>query len=141
MAAPARVFISHVFTSAPEVVFDKLSDHDNLGPVLGATITRLRDGDTERNGVGSARTVKVGPLPGFVETTTTAERPSLIEYRITEGSPLRGHWGRQELTATPDGGTRLDYSIGFNAVVPGLAPLVAAALQRVIGKGIGTLCP
>ncbi|MFT4187911.1 MAG: SRPBCC family protein [Aeromicrobium sp.] len=141
MTAPTRVRLTQVYSSSPEEVFDKLAEHENLGPVLGANIKRLKDGDTERNGVGSARTVKIGPLPGFVETTVTADRPTLIEYQITQGSPLRGHWGRQELAATADGGTRLDYTIGFDAAVPGLAPVVAKILTVVIGKGLPKLCP
>lgn len=141
MAAPTRVRVTHVFTSSPEVVFDALAEHENLGPVFNARITRVKDGDTERNGVGSTRALKIGPLPAFHETTTVADRPALIEYKITKGSPLKGHWGRQALTPTADGGTRLDYTIGFDAAVPGLAPLVAKILTLAIGKGLGKLVP
>ncbi len=141
MVAPTRVRVTHTFTSDPETVFDRLSEHENLGPVLGAKVTRVRDGDTERNGVGSTRALKIGPLPAFWETTTTADRPTLIEYAITKGSPLKGHWGRQELTPTPDGGTRLDYTIGFDAPIPGTAGLVGKVLQANIAKGIRRLCP
>ncbi len=141
MAAPTRVRVSHTYTSSPEEVFDKLAEHENLGPVFGAKITRVRDGDTERNGVGSTRALKIGPLPAFWETTTVADRPTLIEYKISKGSPLRGHWGRQELTPTADGGTRLDYTIGFNMVVPGTAGVVAKVLSTSIAKGLPRLCP
>ncbi len=141
MAAPTRVRITHVYSSSPETVFDRLAEHENLGPVFGAKITRVNDGTTERNGVGSTRRLKIGPLPDFDETTTVADRPALIEYRITRGSPLRDHWGRQELTPTADGGTRLDYTIGCNAVVPGLAPVIAKVLSTAIRKGLPKLCP
>ncbi len=141
MASPQRVHVVHTFTSDPATVFEKLSEHENLGPVFGAKIRRVRDGDTTRNGVGSTRSLKIGPLPAFHETTTVAEPNSLIEYRITQGSPLTGHWGRQILTPTPDGGTQLDYTIGFDAAVPGLAAVVGTILQKAIGKGIGKLTP
>lgn len=141
MATPQRVHVVHTFTSDPATVFAKLSEHENLGPVLGAKIRRVRDGDTTRNGAGSTRSVKVGPLPAFRETTTVAEPSSLIEYKITQGSPLKGHWGRQILTPLPDGGTQLDYTIGFDAPVPGLAAVVGTILQKAIGKGIGKLAP
>ena len=139
MATPQRVHVTHRFRSDPAAVFAALAEHENLGPVLGARITRLRDGDTSRNGVGSARRVKVGPLPAFVETVTVSEPHTLIEYRITQGSPLRGHWGRQVLTRTTDGGTMLDYTIGFDAPVPGVAGLIGAVLTRSISRGIGGL--
>ncbi|HWV27737.1 MAG TPA: SRPBCC family protein, partial [Aeromicrobium sp.] len=101
----------------------------------------VRDGDSERNGVGSTRALKIGPLPSFWETTTVADRPTVIEYKITKGSPLKGHWGRQELTPTEDGGTRLDYTIGFNSKIPGVAGLIGKQLSAAIAKGLPKLCP
>lgn len=139
MPAPERVRLVHRFRSDPATVFAALSEHESLGPAFGAKITRLRDGDTDRNGVGSARTLKVGPAPSFVETVTTFEAPTLIEYEITEGSPLTGHWGRQEFSPTGDGGTRLEYTIGFDSKIPGLAAIVAAVLSRLLRRGLPTL--
>jgi uncharacterized protein YndB with AHSA1/START domain len=133
--------VTHTFTSAPATVFEKLSEHENLGPIFGAKITRVCDGDTSRNGPGSTRRLKIGPLPAFEETTMVSEPNSLIEYKITKGGPLRGHWGKQELTPTADGGTTLVYTIGFNAPVPGAAGLVGKVLTKNISKGLGKLTP
>lgn len=141
MATPQRVHVVHTFTSDPATVFAKLSEHENLGPVFGAKIRRVRDGDTSRNGVGSTRSLKIGPLPAFHETTTVAEAPTLIEYKITQGSPLKGHWGRQILTPTADGGTQLDYTIGFDVPIPGAAGVVGKVLQVAISKGLPKLTP
>ena len=141
MATPQRVHVRHTFTSDPATVFEKLSEHENLGPLLKARITRVKDGDTSRNGPGSTRSLKIGPLPAFHETTTVSEPHTLIEYAISKGSPLKGHWGRQILTPLPGGGTQLDYTIGFDVPVPGAAALVGAVLQKNIAKGIGRLTP
>ncbi|MRJ78209.1 SRPBCC family protein [Aeromicrobium sp. SMF47] len=141
MATPQRVHVTHTYTSDPATVFERLSEHENLGPVLGAKVARVSDGDTSRNGVGSTRSLKIGPLPAFHETTTVAEPNTLIEYAITKGSPLKGHWGRQVLTRTTDGGTLLDYTIGFDMAVPGAAAVVGKILQASISKGIGKLAP
>jgi uncharacterized protein YndB with AHSA1/START domain len=141
MASPQRVHVTHTFTSDPATVFEKLSEHENLGPLFGAKITRVKDGDTSRNGPGSTRRLKIGPLPAFQETTTVSEPHTLIEYAITQGSPLKGHWGRQILTPTPEGGTFLDYTIGFDPPVPGAAALVGTVLQKNISRGIGRLAP
>ncbi len=139
MTTPQRVHVTHTFSSEPAVVFAKLSEHENLGPVFGAKITRVRDGETSRNGVGSTRRLKIGPLPAFEETTTMSEPDTSIEYKITKGGPLRGHWGRQQLAPTADGGTLLDYTIGFDAPVPGMASLVGKILTRTISKGLPKL--
>lgn len=139
MPGTARVHVTHTFRSAPADVFAALGEHENLGPLFGAKITRLRDGATSRNGVGSARTLKIGPLPAFVETTVVSEPDERIEYEITQGSPLKGHRGIQVLTPTTDGGTRLDYTIHFDAPVPGVAGLVAKVLTQKIGAALPKL--
>lgn len=138
MATPQRVHVTHTFKSDPATVFEKLAEHENLGPVFGAKITRVNDGETSRNGVGSTRSLKIGPLPAFHETVTAAEPNTLIEYKISKGSPLRGHWGKQVLTPTADGGTLLDYTIGFN-IAPGLSGLVGKVLATNIVKGLPKL--
>ena len=141
MATPQRVHVVHEFTSDPQTVFEKLSEHENLGPVFGAKVTRVKDGDTSRNGAGSVRRLKIGILPAFEETTLKAEPNTLIEYAITKGGPLRGHWGRQELSPTPSGGTKLVYTIGFNAPLPGMAGVVAKQLTAGLAKGLPKLTP
>lgn len=133
--APVRVHVTHTFKSPPETVFDTLIRHESY-EAFGAKISRVSDGD----GVGSTRSLKIGVLPAFQETTMTAERPTLIEYKITKGSPLRRHWGRQELSQTPDGGTHLEYTIRFDMAIPGTAAIVAKILTSAITKGLPQLC-
>ena len=140
--APIRVNVTHTYTSDPRTVFEALSEHENLGPVFGAKITRLRDGDSSRNGVGSARKLNIGPLPPIVETVVVSEPNSQIEYQITKGGfPLKDHYGVQRLTPTEDGGTRLDYTIAFNTVIPGMTGLVAKQLTAALSKGLPKLVP
>jgi uncharacterized protein YndB with AHSA1/START domain len=139
MPAPQRVHVTHTYTSDPATVFEVLSEHENLGPALGAKVTRVRDGDASRNGAGSTRRLKIGPLPAFEETVTAAEPHSLIEYEISKGTPLKGHWGVQRLTPTADGGTELDYQIGFD--LPLLAGVVGKAITMQLSKGLGKLAP
>jgi hypothetical protein len=43
------------------------------------------------------------------------------------------------LTPTPSGGTRLDYTIGFDSAIPGLAALVGKVLASAISKGLPKL--
>ena len=142
MPAPQRVHVTYTYRSDPATVFEALSEHENLGPIFGAKVTRLRDGDTSRNGAGTTRQLKIGPLPPIEETVTAAEQNTLIEYRVTSGGrPLRGHWGVQRLTPTADGGTELDHRIGFDAAVPGLASLIADAITRQLSRGLPKLVP
>ena len=126
-----RIEITQDFALPVERVYSYLAEHENLGPLLGAKITRVRDGHDSRNGVGSVRSLKLGPLPAFEETVTQAVPNELIEYRITKGSPLRRHRG--EMRFAPAGsGSRLTYVIEFGAVVPGLDRVIAKGLERGI---------
>jgi uncharacterized protein YndB with AHSA1/START domain len=131
-----RIVIDRDFSLPPERVFAYLAEHEHLEALFGAKVTRVRDGDDgERNGVGSVRSLKIGPLPAFEETVTEFVPGELIRYRITKGSPLRDHEGVMRFSGDGDG-TRLRYEIAFGAVVPGLDRVVAAGLRRNIAKGL-----
>ncbi len=132
-----RIIVNHDFALPPERVFAYMGEHENLGPMFGAEVTRVRDGtDGTRNGVGSVRQLKVGPAPPFEETVTEVVPNELIRYRITKGSPLRDHEGSMRFTPNPDGGTHLHYEISFRGFLPGLGALIAPGLRRNIAKGL-----
>jgi uncharacterized protein YndB with AHSA1/START domain len=122
-------------------VFEALSAPENLSRVMGAKVTRVRDGDESPNGVGLVRRLKIGPLPAFEETVTATEPYSLIEYTITKGTPMKRHWGLQRLTPTSDGGTELDYRIGFDAPAPGMAAVVGKVITMQLSRGLPQLVP
>jgi uncharacterized protein YndB with AHSA1/START domain len=133
-----HVHIEHRFSKPPERIFAHLAEHENLAEVFGAKVTRLRDGDGgERNGVGSVRQLRIGPLPPFEETVTEFVVGERIVYRITKGSPLRGHVGVMSFAPDSDGGTAFVYDIRLASPIPGLALLVRAALTRSITQALG----
>jgi len=131
-----RLVFDQDYSLPPERVFAYLSEHENLSAVFGAKVRRLRDGsDGQRNGVDSARELRIGPLPGFVETVVEFVPNELVRYRITKGSPLRDHEGTMRFSAR-DGGTHLHYEIVFGAVVPGLDAIIAPGLRRNVARGL-----
>lgn len=136
---PGVMQIVHVVQESPQPVgelFDYLSEQENLGPLFGAKIKRLSDGsDGTRNGVGASRELRVGPLPGFVETNVEVVPNELIRYRITRGGVLRDHEGVMRFSAH-GGGSRLDYTITFDGKLPGIGPLVRLMLQRSITRAL-----
>jgi uncharacterized protein YndB with AHSA1/START domain len=132
-----HVVVDHLFAKPPERIFAYLAEHENLADLFGAKVTRLRDGDDgQRNGVGSVRKLQIGPLPPFEETVTEFVLPQRIVYRITKGSPLRGHVGTMEFTPTPAGGTHFVYDIRIASAIPGIAPIVTASLTRSISASL-----
>jgi uncharacterized protein YndB with AHSA1/START domain len=131
-----HVHVEHDFAKPPERIFAHLAEHENLAEVFGAKVKRLRDGERERNGVGSVRELRVGPAPPFQETVTEFVPGERIVYRITKGSPLKGHVGVMTFAPTAAGGTRFVYDIRIASPIPGLAPLVRASLTRSIERSL-----
>jgi hypothetical protein len=132
-----RLIFDHISPLPPDRVFAHLAEHENLGPLFGAKVRRLKDGDDgHRNGVGSVRELRVAPFPPFEETITEFVGDELIRYRITKGSPLREHEGFMRFSPHGYGGTHVHYEIRFRGAVPGLGPLIALSLERNVDKGL-----
>ena len=131
-----RVHVVQDFPQPVDELFGYLSEQENLEPLFGAKITRLSDGsDGTRNGAGASRELKVGPLPGFVETNIEVVPNELIRYRITRGGVLKNHEGVMRFS--PNGaGSLLDYTIEFDGKAPGIAPLVKVMLARNVAAGL-----
>src|SRR5436305_13869257 len=135
-AAMQRVHVTQDFPQSVEELFEYLAEHENLEPLFGAKIKRLTDGsDGTRNGAGASRELKVGPLPGFVETNVEVIPNELIRYRITKGGVLKDHEGVMRFSRR-DGGSHLDYTIDFGSKLPGAGPLIKSGLQRNISAGL-----
>jgi uncharacterized protein YndB with AHSA1/START domain len=125
------------FDLPPDQVFSYLAEHENLGDILGAKITRLSDGtDGNRNGVGSSRLIKPpGPVPGFEETVTEFEPNEKIVYTVTKGTPLNHHLGTITFAPT-DSGTHMEWNIEIGTAVPGLDFIISKVLIKNIGGGL-----
>jgi len=120
-------------------LFAFLGEHENLGVIFApAKVRRISDGQGARNGVGSAREMRIGPGPAFVETVTDFKENEFIEYRITRGSPLKNHRGVMRFSAIP-GGTRLHYTIEFEGRFPLVAELVKPVLEQGIRRGLNKI--
>jgi len=125
------------FDLPPDKVFAYFAEHENLGAIFGAEVTRLSNGsDGSRNGVGSVRRLKPPrPVGGFEETVTKFEPNDLIEYEVTKGTPLNHHHGEVRFTPA-DSGTHMEWRIEIGTAVPGLDRLIAKILIRNIGSGL-----
>src|SRR4051794_24782616 len=131
-----RVHVTQDFAQPVDELFAYLSEQENLEPLFGAKIKRLSDGtDGTRNGAGASRELKVGPLPGFVETNVEVVPNELIRYRITRGGILKDHEGVMRFSSQ-GAGSHLDYTIDFDGKLPGVGPLVKTMLSRNISTAL-----
>jgi uncharacterized protein YndB with AHSA1/START domain len=134
-----HVHVTHDFRAPVERTFAYLAEHENLAPLFGIRVERVRDGAAERNGVGSCRRLSFYGLLPFEETVTEVVPDERIVYRITKGSPMRGHEGVMAFSSGPNGGTHLDYRIRLGSPVPGLAAIVTRILTGRIAGGLRKL--
>ena len=131
----ATVHETYDFDVPVERLYEFFSDHENLGPVLGLNVNRIKEGETEPNGVGSVRQLSAKGLMPFEETVTEAIPNERIEYRVTKGTPLKNHLGVQVFSSTGEGKSHLDYTITFDTAVPGLDKLIAKGVGRSLRRG------
>jgi uncharacterized protein YndB with AHSA1/START domain len=133
------VHVTQDFPQPVEEVFAYLSEHENLAPVFGTRVRRLNDGtDGSRNGAGSAREMRVGPLPPLVETSVEVVPNELIRYRITKGGILKDREGVMRF-ARRDEGSHLDWTITFDGKAPGIGPIVKTKLTRDVSGAMRRL--
>ena len=134
--ATYTIDIDETFDVPRRQVFALFADHKRYGQLLGAPVKRIKDSDqADPNGIGSVRKIGIGPI-GLEETVLNFEPDSLIEYAITSLSPIRNHLGRIRFEDTPEGQTRVHYTIHFEDIVPFTGKLVSNALEQGIRRGI-----
>ena len=123
--------LTRTSTASPEAVFDTLTDHASYKDMTPLRTSVLeRTGDTDTNGVGARRRIGVvGPKQ--VEEVTVFERPTRFAYKLVSGLPVRHHVGTVELTAVA-GGTRIDYHVQSEPIVPGSGVVLGPVLKQAI---------
>lgn len=133
--AQQTINIVQEFNAPIEQVFQALSDHENFGRICGIKMKRIKDGEGEPNGLGSIRKISIGPLPPFEETITGYQANSLIEYKITRGSPIKNHVGTLRFSGEGDR-TVLHYTILLESKIPFTTGLIKSTLANGLGKGL-----
>lgn len=126
-----KVEVAQDYRQPVETVFQRLSDHNGLGRVLGIPVKRVVDGRSDVNGVGSVR--RMGLWPVTIEETVVAVVPNQsIDYRISKGgAPLRNHSGALTFSKTPQG-SRVVWTINFDSALP----VVGAVVKQVLTQGL-----
>jgi uncharacterized protein YndB with AHSA1/START domain len=100
------------FDAAPATLFPYLSEGDKirwLGP-----FEVVEKGPVHPFGVGSVREVRIF---GFVvrERVTDYDPPTTLRYAVMESPNIRRHRASMRLFETPEGGSRLSWSVEFDS--------------------------
>jgi len=124
------------FATPRAQVFAWFADHEKFGRIWPGRTRRIQASadPANPNGLGSVREVRSGGLT-FQETITAFDAPARIEYRVTQGGPIRNHLGRMLFTEV-SGGTKLDYTIEFDPRIPLTGGLIASVLCASWHRGV-----
>ena len=115
-----------------EGVFEAMADHaryDRFRPIGSSEL--LKEGTTDRNGVGAVRRLKAWPLR-FDEEVTAYESPSRLDYLIIDiNGPVEHEGGsiRFEPTAS---GTHVLWTSTFRVTIPLLGGLLGVAFAFLL---------
>lgn len=127
------------FNAPQQVIFDYLSDHNNLSSILNANITRIKDADGENpNGLGSVRSIKLG-IEILQETVVAFNSPNLIEYKISSNAPINYHLGSLEFSTPSKNKTLLVYTIQLESKLGIIDPVISFILETTIKNGLKKL--
>lgn len=120
-----------------ERVFEQISDHARYKEFGGLKDSFLvREGRTEKNGVGALREIDAG-LAWFQEEITVFERPTRMDYLIVKSRPPIEHQGGSvRLRAIPEG-TEVTWTSTMRIKIPLIGGLLTALAVPQLGKGFG----
>ena len=122
------VQIEETVDAARDALFAVLTDHEGYGRFPGIpSCTLVREGHSERNGLGAVRRVHLGGPAVLDEEIVVYEPPAVYEYRVIRARPfpVKHRLGRVELESLDEKRTRVVWTSTFEIAVP------------VIGKRIG----
>ena len=139
--AKQKIQIRQAFKAPVDEIFNRLTDHETFGRVIGANSRRVVDSpESCKNAAGSVRQIKIFPGVVFEETVVRFEQDRLMEYVISKGSPVKNHKGSMRFSYDK-GTTRLDYTINFEPRLPFffLGAVLEKTIETPIKKGLKRL--
>ena len=122
------IVVRRVIHAPIEKVFDLISDHEGYRSFPGVRDAVLvKKGKRNKNGVGAVREIDAG-IAWFREEITAYDRPTRMDYKITQSRPPLEHQGASvQLQQTADG-TEVTWSSTMRVRIP----LIGGLLTRLV---------
>ena len=122
-----EVEIRQVVQAPIELVFERITDHEDMRNWPGIAASELVEIGEPRNGLGAVRKIRAGGLT-LHEKVVQWEPPHRYDYTITRGLPV-DHRGTVTLSQT-SAGVEVHWRVRMSTRIPLLAELVGLALRR-----------
>lgn len=119
-------------------VFAVVSDHERMPEWFPAReVVRRRPGSPQPDGVGAVRVLRGSGL-AVEEAVTAFEPDARLAWIVVAGAPLRRARGDVRLWPSL-AGTRVRWSVEFEAGVPGTAWIARRVLERTLSRALDGL--
>ncbi|QUJ69287.1 SRPBCC family protein (plasmid) [Photobacterium sp. GJ3] len=133
---PAHTISLEQSAQAPkEVLFQLLTDHQNLGRFFDGTYHLVKPGFPMPNGIGAIRRVSAGPF-SFDEKVIDYKENEHLHYRIVKGGPLQEHGGWIQIQSLNAVTSKIQYRISFSPKVKGTGWIIKLLLEKSIRRAL-----
>ncbi len=131
------ITVTRTIKAPIDKVFELLSDHANYKSFGGLKDSRLvREGKTEKNGVGAVRLIDAGAA-WFEEEITAFERPTRMDYVIRRSRPPIEHKGGSVRLKETAAGTEVVWTSTLRFKIPVIGDFLTKVLAAQVGKSFG----
>jgi len=126
-----HIRVERVVNKDIQTVFEAIADHENysLFPSIDLSVL-LEEGREERNGEGAVRRIGSGAFK-VLERVTHFERPTRMDYRIEQSSPLPLRHDKGEIRLMEEGDvTRVVWVSEGHITIPVLGNFLDKPFQK-----------
>jgi uncharacterized protein YndB with AHSA1/START domain len=96
--------VERVIPASPDDVFTAVADRANHHQIVpGARGRIVRDGFTQRQGLGTVHRIGIFGRIGVLEQVVEYDESKRFVYRLVRGLPLRNHFGEFDFKPVEDG--------------------------------------
>ncbi|GAB6260605.1 SRPBCC family protein [Photobacterium sp. 53610] len=133
---PVHTILLEQSAQAPKkILFELLTDHQNLGRFFNGTYRLVKPGKPKPNGIGAIRRVSAGPFT-FDEKVIDYKENEHLHYRIVNGGPVQEHGGWIQVQSLNADTSKIQYRISFSPKVKGTGWLIKFLVKKSIQKAL-----
>lgn len=121
-----------------KVLFQLLTDHDNLGRFFDGQYSLIKQGKPECNGIGAIREVSNGLLT-YQEQVIDYKENEHLHYKIIQGVPINEYGGWIKFNSLNAHDSMIHYRIMFTPRVKGTGWIMKYLFEKRIKRALDSL--
>lgn len=121
-----------------KLLFQLLSDHQNLGRFFDGKYRLIKAGKPEQNGIGAVREVDSGPFT-IQEQIIDYKENEHLHYKIIQGVPVNEHGGWIKFTSLNADQSLIHYRIKFSPKFMGTGWILRYLFEVKLKKALSNV--